>query len=236
MGIREDQRQRTRQAILVAAATEIEHRGFQATSYATIAQRAGVAKSLVSYHFASKNDFVRGMFDAAFRQDMYPAPLPEELAPLDDLAQSTVNAADQEQTDPIARAALRLQRESHMTPEVELPQPFVRWIARCEMLIGKAAERGEIRGPVDTVFEAHLLVAQYVGIRDLAAAAGRYEHLMEQTAIGSLDRFIAMGATPAAMVSATERTVRAMRRTGGVGIERIEERLRWPGAGARVLD
>jgi AcrR family transcriptional regulator len=234
MGTREEQRIRTREQILVAAAIEFQHRGYLATSYAAIAQRAGVAKSLVSYHFASKNDFVRAMFHAAFRENMYPAPIHEPMPPLDDLAKSTVDAAGQEQNDPIVRAALRLQREASVIVDVELPAPFIRWIARCEMLFGQAVENGDVRADLDVPFESRLLVAQYIGIRDLAAAADNYDGLMEQTVIGSLDRFIAAGASADAMRSATERAIRTMRSWNGLGIERVEQRLSWPGAGSIV--
>lgn len=234
MGVREDQRRRTRQAILVAAATEFERHGFEATSYQAIAARAGVMKSLVNYHFPSKNDFVVAMFDAAFREQAFPIAAAAPVAPLDDLAFSTVHSAAQEQGDPILRAAVRLQRESERIPDVEIPRPFVLWLSRCERLIREAAERGELASDVDARFEAQLIVAQYVGLRDLAAAADDYSMLVEQTAIGSLDRFVAMGATARALRSATERTIVEMGAVGSAGTDRVARRLEWPGAGARA--
>lgn len=232
MGIRADQRRRTRHAILEAAAGEFEERGYQATSYASVAARAGLAKSLVSYHFASKNDLVLAMFAESFSpQGLFPLPPTDEIAPLDDLAESTVAAASSEETSVIARAALRLQREAYLI-DVKLPAPFVGWTARCTERIGLAVRLGHVRQDVDVDFEAHLLVAQYIGIRDLAAASHDYDRLMERTAIGSLDRFVAMGATPAALTAATERAVQAMRVAGGRGVERVEARLALPGAGS----
>jgi AcrR family transcriptional regulator len=233
MGIRADQRRRTRHAILEAAAAEFEERGYQATSYASVAARAGLAKSLVSYHFGSKNDLVRAMFEESFSpQGMFPLPPTDVIAPLDDLAESTVAAASSEQTSVIVRAALRLRREAYLI-DVRVPPPFVGWTARCVDRISLAARLGHIRHDVDVEFEAHLLVAQYIGIRDLAAASHDYERLMERTAIGSLDRFVAMGATPAALAAATQRAAHAMRVADALGVERVEARLALPRAGAQ---
>ncbi|WP_066522704.1 TetR/AcrR family transcriptional regulator [Curtobacterium ammoniigenes] len=225
MGVREDQRRRTRHAILLAAAHEFERDGYESTSYQAIAARAGVMKSLVSYHFPSKNDFVRAMFDAAFREQRYPSPSMPPLPPLDDLAFTTVHSAAQEQRNPIVRAAIRLQRESDRIPDVAIPKPFVLWLHRCERMIGVAATRGEVPVHVDVLFEAQLLVAQYVGLRDLAAAAGSYDTFVEQTAIGTLDRFAAMGATHDALRSATHRTVAEMTGLHSAGVSRVAARL-----------
>jgi AcrR family transcriptional regulator len=233
MGIREDQRLRTRRAILVAAAAEFEARGYQATSYASVAHRAGVAKSLVSYHFAAKTDIVDAVFDVAFRNGVFSATAVDEASPLGELADSTVSVATEERSNPIARAALRLQREAYLI-DAEIPPPYVGWIGRCESALARAVALGHVRADLDVAFEAHVLVAQYVGLRDLATALGQYEDLVCRTVVGTLDRCVAMGATPAAMVEATERSVAGMRAADGPGVERVAERLLLPGAGSIV--
>lgn len=225
MGTREDQRLRTRRAILVAAAHEFELLGYQATSYSSIAQRAGVTKSLVSYHFASKSDIVEELFASAFSRDgLFPVPPARPMDPLEDIAHSTVVAAAQEQRDPVARAALKLQREAHLI-DVPIPPPYVGWATRLAEILVVAITVGHLPAATDAVFEANMLVAQYVGIRDLAQASGVYDDLMERTVSGTLDRFVAMHASDDAVLRATERAVQGMLDAEGKGVERIRARL-----------
>lgn len=232
MGIREDQRRRTREAILVAAATEFDVRGYQATTYASIAVRAGVAKSLVSYHFASKTDFVRAIMDVSFSQEgVFSATPVIQPAPFDELAETTVIVAMHEQSDPIGRAVLRLEREADLI-DMDLPVPYVGWVQRCAGTLDRAVALGHLRPDVDTVFEAHLLVAQFVGLRELAESLGEYPGFVARAVTCALDRYATIGAAPAALVSATEHAVAAMEAAECDDVERIRRRLDLPGAGA----
>lgn len=51
---RDEQRRRTRGALLTAAAHEFEERGYQATSLADVAERLGLVRATVHFHFATK--------------------------------------------------------------------------------------------------------------------------------------------------------------------------------------
>jgi len=225
MGIREEQRRRTRDSILVAAATEFDVRGYQATTYSSIAARAGVAKSLVSYHFASKTDIVQAIMDVSFTQEgVFAAPPDLDQAPFDELALSTVYVALQEQSDPIGRAVLRLEREAYLI-DIELPTPYIGWVQRCADTLERAVRVGDAPADIDVWFEAQLMVAGFVGLRELAESARHYEGFTARAVTNALDRYRSLGATPAALTSATERAVAAMREADCDDIERIAARL-----------
>lgn len=54
---------RTRGALLAAARSLLEERGFAELSMAAVAERAGVTRRAVYLHFGSRSDLVRGLFE-----------------------------------------------------------------------------------------------------------------------------------------------------------------------------
>lgn len=226
MGMREEQRRRTREAILEAAALEFGERGYQATTYASVAARAQVAKSLVSYHFASKTDMVQAIMDVSFSQEGVFAALPAaDRPPFDELALSTVYVALQEQSDPIGRAVVRLEREAELI-DIELPVPYVGWVQLCATTLERAVAIGDAPPEVDIPFEAHLMVAGFVGLHELAESLGQYEGFVARAVSNALDRYTTLGATVPALTSATERAIEAMEQAGCEDVDRIRRRLR----------
>lgn len=59
-------RERARERILEAAKTRFAEAGFEAASTRRIAEAAGVAQSLLLYHFASKEELWRAVVDSVF--------------------------------------------------------------------------------------------------------------------------------------------------------------------------
>jgi AcrR family transcriptional regulator len=224
MGIREDQRLRTRRGILLASAAEFEVRGYEGTTYASVAARAGVAKSLVSYHFTSKSELVGALVAIAQDEGFFSATPIDPTAPLDELALSSVHVAVQEETNVIARAVMRLQREATVVP-VRIPAPFAGWAARCEDALARAVRLGQVPA-VDVPFESAMLVAQFAGIREIASTLGQHERFVERTTIGTLDRFRAMEAVEPAFRSAVASAVAAMRSAEVAGADRVADRYR----------
>ena len=65
---RQQQREHTRGQILEAAIRVFAQSGFEAASLADIAQRAGVKKALVQYHFATKDQLWREAADRIWQE------------------------------------------------------------------------------------------------------------------------------------------------------------------------
>ncbi|WP_353561001.1 TetR family transcriptional regulator [Pyruvatibacter sp. HU-CL02332] len=61
-------KERARERILEAAKTRFAEAGFEAASTRRIAESAGVAQSLLLYHFASKEELWRAVVDGVFAQ------------------------------------------------------------------------------------------------------------------------------------------------------------------------
>lgn len=209
MGVREDRRRRTVESIVAAAGLEFAERGYEGASYQSIADRAGIAKSLVSYHFATKTDLVAAIFASAYPDGNFantPA-LPDE--PLVELAVSTVLVASRMRLDPIARAGLRLQRDRDRI-DAPLPRPYIGWVERSARSFRQAIAIGQLPAGVDADLEARMLVGQYVGLRDLADALDERESFIPRAITGTLDRFRAMGAAEATVALARERAFAAI--------------------------
>jgi AcrR family transcriptional regulator len=215
MGVRDDQRRRTRDAILAAAGAEVAEHGYEGTSYQAVAARAGVTKSLVSYHFATKADIARAILDLAYATGSFARTPRVPDAPLEELTVAVVLVASQTVMDPIARAALRLQRERDVI-EIEVPPPWVGWVKRVGGCLDRAIELGVLPAEVDVAFEARLLVAQYIGLRELSQAFDERELFVERAIRGTVDLLRALGADPGAL----DRARRA-------ALETIPEELGW---------
>lgn len=55
--------QARRQQIIAAAIWVLAHEGYASASLARIARQAGISKSVISYHFANKNEMFKAVFD-----------------------------------------------------------------------------------------------------------------------------------------------------------------------------
>jgi AcrR family transcriptional regulator len=209
MGVREERRRRTVETIVRAAGLEFAERGYEGASYQSIADRAGLAKSLVSYHFATKTDLVAAIFASAYPAGNFantPA-VPDE--PLVELAVSTVLVASRMRLDPIARAGLRLQHDRHLI-DAPVPAPYVGWVDRSAESFRQAIAIGQLPPSVDADLEARMLVGQYIGLRDLADTMDERETFIPRAIQGTLDRFRAMGAADQTVALARERAFAAI--------------------------
>lgn len=68
---RQERAVRTRRAILEAAASVFDERGYEAATIADILTRAGVTKGALYFHFSSKQDLARGVLDEQFAEEEY---------------------------------------------------------------------------------------------------------------------------------------------------------------------
>lgn len=198
MGIREEQRQRTVRRILEAAGLEFEVRGYEAASYGSIAARAGVAKSLVSYHFATKADIAAGVVADAFPNGTFLATEPSPDGPLVDILESTAVVARAFSTNPLARAALRLVNENKLD-DPAAPRAYVGWVARLGDDLRRAAARGLLPIGLDTHREALVLVGTFVGLRYVTDTMDERERFLELAVTSLRQRLIWLGADEASL-------------------------------------
>jgi AcrR family transcriptional regulator len=198
MGIREEQRRRTVRTILEAAGLEFETKGYESTSYGSIAQRAGVAKSLVSYHFPTKSDIAALVVADAFPGGTFLSTEPSPRGPLADILESTAVVARAFSTNPLARAALRLVNE-HKLQDPAAPRAYVGWVARLADDLRRAAAEGLVPLGIDTHREALVLVGQFVGLRYVTDTMDERDRFWELAVSSLRQRLVCLGAEEAAL-------------------------------------
>src|SRR5262249_39937193 len=67
---RQDRAERTRNAILEAAAVVFDERGFNGASLSDILAKAGVTKGALYFHFSSKEELARAIVEEQFSVDL----------------------------------------------------------------------------------------------------------------------------------------------------------------------
>lgn len=167
--VRELQRQRTRDAILKAAAEEFERRGYAAVSLSEIAARVEVTKGSVYFHFPSKADLATAVvhtYSSAW-QTIVDGVEEGRAEGLEALQQLSAEAARIYRDDPGVRAPLRLMRESDVIG-VDLPTPFLPWLDAVTRQLVVAQERSEVRSDVDPQAVAWHIVSCFFGTQEIS--------------------------------------------------------------------
>jgi AcrR family transcriptional regulator len=160
---------RTRQAILDAAAAAFDEHGYASAALSDIARRAGMTKGSLTFHFPSKA-LIAATLVQEFEERRAAA-----LSQLDgpgtlDRIEGLLNSLAVRFRDDITlRAAVRLQNERD-TIDVELPPPYVGWIAALTTLYAQAEDAGELRPGSDPASLAHLTVATFFGLQHISQA------------------------------------------------------------------
>lgn len=159
---RQERAERTRTAILDAAAEVIDERGFAGASLSDILARAGVTKGALYFHFSSKDELAHALVTEQFQ-------VSQSVSELNDLGLQT--AIDQShdlahalRTNVRVRASVRLVIEtgsfSNPTPEA-----YTRWIEVVRTYLTAAQNRGDLRQELDPDRVAHWVVAAFAGIQ-----------------------------------------------------------------------
>lgn len=181
MSRRSDQRAVTRAAILEVAAEEFEAHGYVGASLSVIAERLGLTKGALYFHYQSKGDIAKSI--VANYHDAWEPRVREAEArdkgPLEAIRWLTGQVALAYRDDIHIRAAVRLVRD-RAAIDVELPRPFVQWIETSQMFLERAAEAGEIRKDLNIQLVAHLSVAAWFGVQQVS------EDLDERQSLESL--------------------------------------------------
>lgn len=171
----------TRERILSIAAEEFAERGYAGTSIGGIAERAGVGKGLVQYHFKAKVDLALEIVQGAYAQASF-ANIIGSAVPLRGLAAivtsiRTVSHAFRE--DVRVRAAVRLLREHDVIPAT-FPTPYVSWVAVIAQCLIDAADDGDIPPRENLATEAWHLVANFYGVQEVSQRLTGREDLPER--------------------------------------------------------
>ncbi|MEU1548314.1 TetR/AcrR family transcriptional regulator [Nocardia sp. NPDC005745] len=164
MVTKREQAERTRQAVLEAAAEEFDTNGYVGGSMGSIAARLGLTKGSVAYHYTSKANLAAAIVEEEVTQiqQIIDAVHARGLHGIDALIVAIDDITLRADTDVIFRAAFRLNRE-HTVIDAELPRPHLLWMGHIERFLQEAQQRGEVSATLNTATAARAVAATFLG-------------------------------------------------------------------------
>lgn len=181
---RQPRAERTRMAIIRAAAQVFDRHGFAGAHLNDVVDRAAVTKGALYFHFQSKEELARAVIEkqrelviGAAREAVQSTDLPE-LASVIRLWQIM---ARQLMGDCIVRAGARLSLETGSLV-VAAVGPYEECVEATEVLLRKAARGGVLRTSVTPENLAALIVASFTGVQLISQLVSGYEDLSARLA------------------------------------------------------
>jgi AcrR family transcriptional regulator len=176
---RQDRAERTRNAILDAAAEVFDQRGFSGASLSDILAKAGVTKGALYFHFTSKEELARAVIEEQYGGDL--PELNREDRGLQTLIDLTHAFGRNLLENVRVRASNRLVAEAHFSDPA--PDVYQRWIDILRELLEVAQAHGDLRKEWDPDDIAQWLAGGYMGIQTMAAVLTGRSDLRERITI-----------------------------------------------------
>jgi AcrR family transcriptional regulator len=156
--------ERTREAILLAAAEVFLDQGYTGASLSDITARLGMTKGALYFHFASKEALAQAVVDAFY--GLGPELIAEARArragSLAVAIDSTLTLAARFQGDPLVRGGARLAREGRQTG-LRTQAPYLPWENTLVPLLEESRREGDLAADVDVAALARVVTAAFVG-------------------------------------------------------------------------
>ncbi|WP_052434417.1 ScbR family autoregulator-binding transcription factor [Streptacidiphilus melanogenes] len=166
---RQERAIRTRAEILRCAAQLFSERGYQQTGIKDVAEKVGMTKGAVYFHFPNKQSLAVAVVEALY--ESWPRALEavraKGLSPLDTVIEMFNEATSAFLNDPIMQAGTRLQNERAVI-DVELPLPYVDWTNLISMLLREAQAQGQLADGADPEVAARVAVAAFFGAQHIS--------------------------------------------------------------------
>lgn len=184
-----------RSRILLAAAEEIERKGYLGMTFSSVAGAAQLQKSHVQYYFPAKAAVVQAIMSEVFHGGRYlGGTSPEGHRGLRAIAVQNQKVTRTSIESPLARAALRILDERSTLP-FEVPTPYQGWIERVSVHLEEAVEDGEIPRPELSVDDcARLIVSAAHGVKHVAFQLGTTDSLPHLADEMLVQQFTSLGA------------------------------------------
>jgi len=177
----QDRAKATRDAILSGAASVFEEMGYGRASLSQVAERAGVTKGALYFHFQSKDDLARAVISEQHRfvSTDNASVLEQGLPPLESMILLCRRFAVNLLQHPIVRAGTRLTLEASIFHE-DVRGPYQDWVDVMVQLAVQAREQGQIREDVDTAAFGRLVVSALTGVQMTSAVLTARSDLLER--------------------------------------------------------
>jgi len=178
----------TRAALVEAAAAEFDERGYAGASMDGVAERAGMTKGALYFHFRSKADTARAVLeeqDAVSRR--YAAAAAARVAsPLESLMWMSQGVATQMTDEVVVRAGVRLSSDPNareIAREIARDHAAGDWASHTADVIRRAIAAGEVDPSWDPELVGRVVSPAFAGVQTasdvLHDRADLYERLQE---------------------------------------------------------
>jgi AcrR family transcriptional regulator len=187
--VRQERALRTRRAILDAAASVFDERGYEAATIGEVLARAGVTKGALYFHFPSKRALAEGVLGEQFAGFV----LAPRVSKLQELVDMGLALAYRMRRNPVVSASARLSLGQEMGA-VFGTWTIRTWLDATERVLREAQEQGELLPQVDVAESAWVFSAAWTGVQVYShTLAGRedleervcalFEHLLPSVAV-----------------------------------------------------
>ncbi|OLF05371.1 hypothetical protein BLA60_36745 [Actinophytocola xinjiangensis] len=176
---RQDRAERTRNAILDAAAEVFDERGFDGASLSDILARAGVTKGALYFHFSSKEELARALASEPWGAAVT---VPDnEDGGLQTVIDMSHALAHSMWTNVRVRAGNRLVMEANFaSPDAAV---YEGWIKLVGDLLSRAKDRGDVRQEWDTQEVANWISAAFMGVQTQSAVLTNRQDVHERLTV-----------------------------------------------------
>ncbi|MBF4608157.1 ScbR family autoregulator-binding transcription factor [Curtobacterium sp. VKM Ac-1393] len=174
----------TRAAIIGAAAAEFDERGYLGASMDAVAERIGLTKGALYFHFTSKADLAAAVIAEQHEVSRRygEAAVARSRTPLEALMWMSQGLATQMVSEVVVSAGIRLSTEV-ATRDVDRQDPYTDWMAVIAQTVRQAIDAGEVDPRWDPELVGRVVIPAYTGVQTvsdvLADRIDLYERLRE---------------------------------------------------------
>ncbi|PPG14426.1 TetR/AcrR family transcriptional regulator [Rathayibacter rathayi] len=196
-----------RKRVLLVAAEVFEKHGFVEGSYSLMTDLGGfTTKAIISYYFPSKLELAAAIIRSVYEDRPF---IPEGMdghptTGIRSIATSCFLVALAMRDDVTVRAAKRLEQEvSFAAHGIDMPPPFVGWLAVIEADLHDAVAAGEVDTDMDPSVEAWTIVASFSGVQQVSGYTASSRDLVDRVHAWLRRTLPALGVADAALLPET---------------------------------
>lgn len=161
---RQDRAERTRNAILDAAAHAFDERGFSGASLSEILSKAGVTKGALYFHFSSKEELATAIIDEQYNM---------EIPTVEDAKSALQGLIDMLHVfGQHLYSDIRVRASNRLVVEANFARPpsdnYQRWIAVVQEYLVAAQAAGDLRSEWEPAAVANWVAGTFLGIQTLS--------------------------------------------------------------------
>ncbi len=179
--LKQERAVQTRERILIAAARAFAADGYAEVTLLNIAERAGMTKGAVYFHFKNKESLAVTIAEGFYQRMVENTETVTRLQrpPLESLVEFLRQTAQAFRDDELIQAGSRLQLEGSSVA-APMPAPFRTFGATVESWLAAAAKEGQLPDGVDPAALTRVLVEAYFGAQHISWVHSNWADIVER--------------------------------------------------------